>query len=248
LFANRSRITHEDTLVISLERLLGFIGFGDPDPRVVLAGLEEGFRTTRPDKVQALRDELILRSSYPANIIDLRDSFVSHDIAEVALASLGSPTWRNISHIMLAHRGQTHEEHTPGNLRAYQQRFLGAKTSGSLLIELMPLPSPTMEDWLYSQIPEIGAEYPNRPTYREKVWPTREKLLRGVFERVRPSLVVCYGKGRDWRDFRNLFRDVSFGAHGPFTVGAKGSMRVILSPHLSRLNEIEALESLVRGG
>ncbi len=231
--------------MIRLERLLDFVGFGDPNPRVVVVGLEEGFRPTGPDKIQALRDELILRSGYPSDIIDLRDSFKSREAACLALVSLESTTWRNMAHVMLAFGGQAHANHSREALRTYQEGSLGATTSGMLLVEVMPLPSPSLDDWLYAQIPEIAREYPTRDIYREKVWPGRGRVLRAFFARIEPKLVICHGKGRDWCDFRAFFGEASFDNQGPFRVGVRGRTRVILSPHLSRLNEIEALEALV---
>ncbi|HJY85019.1 MAG TPA: hypothetical protein VKK81_28545 [Candidatus Binatia bacterium] len=83
-------------------------------------------------------------------------------------------------------------------IRAYQGGTLGRANGMNCILELLPLPSPSTSQWLYSTcagIPWLR----DRVTYREHVAPSRVRHLQRRIGQHQPEVVVFYGFGyRDW--------------------------------------------------
>jgi len=79
-------------------------------------------------------------------------------------------------------------------VRDYQRNRLGRSNGDERLMELLPLPSPSSEQWRYaahSRLPWLA----NRKVYTDYQAPRREKRILQEIKKYRPKLVVFYGLG-----------------------------------------------------
>lgn len=99
-------------------------------------------------------------------------------------------TWKQIIRVLLTAEGKPHSRE---DLRTYQKERLGRKAGLECIVELLPLPSPRSNDWLfyhkYSKLPYLQ----DRAIYRKHVEPARTAHLRRMIEKYRPGVVVFYG-------------------------------------------------------
>jgi len=206
-------------------RIEEFIGFGRADAPVVFIGMEEGLKDAG-----ALDEDLAIRSRYEQPIMDLKDAHLGIAGTEKYFdpdRAPRQPTWRVMADLMLrrAHPGLTP---TGADRRRYRALHLGRSHGDSLLTELLPYPHPKRSDWLYKRF----GKYETRDDYTREMLPRRRALLRSVIASAPRELIVCYGKG-NWREFQDLFDDVSWTDVGPFRVGGEGSTRIVLTTHFS---------------
>ncbi len=207
---------------IDRERLLTFLGFGNPTAEAVFIGMEEGLTLPPP-----LEEQLVSRSGFEP-LMDLGESAKAHP--ERFLSGDRPPiqsTWNPIIRILLALEGV--RSASTDEVRAYQRDRLGRTGERGALIELLPLPAPGIAHWPYA---EIFPAYPTRERYLTEQKPKRIKLLRGHLA-YGPRIVVAYGS-QYWDDYKQLFPNHrAWRRSGPFEVADDGRTRVILTPHLT---------------
>lgn len=100
------------------------------------------------------------------------------------------PTWNRLIRIVLT------AENRPVNseiIREYQRTTLGRAAGDTCLLELLPLPSPSTQAWLYhgqQALPYLAS----RETYREQVASLRVTTLKARVARYQPKAVIFYGQ------------------------------------------------------
>ncbi len=129
---------------IDRDRLLRFLGFGNPRAEAVFIGMEEGLTLPPP-----LDEQLVLRSAFKP-MIDLAESakahperYLSGDRPRI------QPTWNLIIRILLALDGN--RDASADQVRAYQRDRLGRTHERGALLELLPLPAPGISEWPYAE-------------------------------------------------------------------------------------------------
>ncbi|MCT7981974.1 hypothetical protein NG796_01560 [Laspinema sp. A4] len=116
------------------------------------------------------------------------------------------PTWNRLIRIELSAKGlDTHRE----NVRQYQQKNLGRHTSTNCLVELLPLPSPSINHWLYAQHSQLS-KLVNRKTYEDYYAPRRAEHLRQRIAEYQPKAVVFYSVDRVYMDWWRFIAGVDF--------------------------------------
>jgi hypothetical protein len=207
---------------IDRERLLTFLGFGNPTAEAVFIGMEEGLTLPPP-----LEEQLVIRSGFE-QLMDLVESAKAHP--ERFLSGDRPPiqsTWNPIIRILLALEGV--RPATTDQVRAYQRDRLGRTGERGALIELLPLPARGIAHWPYA---EIFFDYPTREGYLAEQKPKRIELLRKHLA-YGPRLVVAYGS-QYWDDYKQLFPNHrTWRRSGPFEVADGGRTKVVLTPHLT---------------
>jgi hypothetical protein len=78
-------------------------------------------------------------------------------------------TWNKLIRILLSSSGQIP---TIEQVREYQQTLLGRLIGDTCLLELLPLPSPSIEQWVYAQYSQLPY-LRDRETYRKECIKTR---------------------------------------------------------------------------
>lgn len=99
------------------------------------------------------------------------------------------PTWAKLIRVLLSAEGRTP---TKEDIRACQQQQWARRSGNTCLLELLPLPSPSTQHWLYaehSRLPELAS----REQYRTEWAPQRVFVLRRFIAAYRPRAVICYG-------------------------------------------------------
>jgi hypothetical protein len=98
------------------------------------------------------------------------------------------PTWAKLIRILLSSDGDAPSK---ADVRAYQQRFWARSVGNVCLLELLPLPSPSTNHWLYAghtTLPSLAS----RDLYRETWSQRRIGQLQRRIATYRPSVVVFY--------------------------------------------------------
>jgi len=111
-------------------------------------------------------------------------------------------TWSKIIRILLAAKGI---DPSTEDVRAYQRDHLGREGKETCLLELLPLPSPSTNHWLYaegSHIPTLA----DRQSYRDWLIPIRIKGLKERIQKYVPPYVIFYGKTylEHWQVITNI--------------------------------------------
>lgn len=167
--------------------LSGFYGFGNYRAPYWLVGMEEG----GGDSFEAIARQL--------DIWDRWGQKELLDVAEYARAMnitrwYGDtpklqPTWKHLIRVVLTAEGQSVDSET---MRQYQKNVIGTRDGNTCLLELMPLPAPSISSWLYKDISALPYLL-SRATYQEYVMPFRVAHLQKKIEHHRPQAVVFYG-------------------------------------------------------
>jgi hypothetical protein len=99
------------------------------------------------------------------------------------------PTWNKLIRILLSSSG---ELRTTEQVREYQKNLLGRLIGDTCLLELLPLPSPSIGQWLYakySQLPYLR----DRETYKQECLTSRIAHLQNQINHFQPKVVIFYG-------------------------------------------------------
>ncbi|MBD2694520.1 hypothetical protein [Anabaena catenula] len=112
-------------------------------------------------------------------------------------------TWKGLIRITLSANGKDNID--VEDIRKYQLDQLGRKDKETCLLELLPLPSPSIDNWIYarhSQLPFLS----DREIYRNYCI---EKRINHISQRIKehkPKAVVFYGMGYEyyWRKIADI--------------------------------------------
>jgi hypothetical protein len=137
-------------------------------------------------------------------------------------------TWRQLIRVVLSAEAEPSGRE---NVRAYQKERLGRRGGLDCLLELLPLPSPGLNRWLfypdYSQLPYLC----DHATYTSHVAPARAAHLRERIAEHRPDSVIFYGAGyeRWWRAISGV--DFEPSTIGKVSSARKGHTLFVTMPH-----------------
>ncbi len=189
------------------DQLLGefvqnFYGYGNYRGQFWFIGMEEGGGNSFPEINARLtawenrgRNELEDVAEYH-NDIGVMDWFNDKPRLQ--------PTWNKLIRILLSSSGQIP---TTEQVRKYQQTLLGRPDGNTCLLELLPLPSPSIGQWLYakhSKLPHLK----NRETYRQECIASRITHLQGRINQYQPKGVIFYSLS--YQEYWKKIADVYF--------------------------------------
>jgi hypothetical protein len=98
------------------------------------------------------------------------------------------PTWNKLIRILLSSSGKLP---TTEQVREYQKTLLGRLFGDTCLLELLPLPSPSIGQWLYAQYSQLPY-LKDRATYRQECIESRIEHLQGRINQYQPKVVIFY--------------------------------------------------------
>lgn len=107
------------------------------------------------------------------------------------------PTWNKLIRIMLALEEQPL---TLDSVKAFQKDRLARQGSDNCLLELFPLPSPSVGHWLYSEISALDY-LATREAYKAHLQELRIDLLQKKIIKHQPKLVLFYGNNPEYRQY-----------------------------------------------
>ncbi len=164
-----------------------FYGYGAWEAPLWFIGMEEGGCGTL-DEV-----ERRLRNWETRGCMDLEDCCEYH-IAMGVEHFFGPKgrlqhTWGKLVRIFLSYVDRPCDT---DSVRRFQAQYFGSRSCGFASLEFLPLPSPSISDWIYSEIK--GVPYlASREKYKEEVVPRRGKELCRRIAFHKPKCVVIYG-------------------------------------------------------
>lgn len=98
-------------------------------------------------------------------------------------------TWAKLIRILLCIQGKSPSIQ---DIRDYQSAYLGRSDAETCLLELLPLPSPSINHWIYSDcfdLPELS----DRKKYECHYIPQRKAHFQQQISQYKPKLVIFYG-------------------------------------------------------
>lgn len=168
-----------------------FYGYGNLSARTWFIGIEEASAGTIEDTENRLT-EWNLRGRN--QIEDLREYHESINVFECfrdCPKAKIQGTWRGLIRINFAGEGRDDVE--VEEVRQYQKRHWGRRDGHSCLIELFPLPKPSLIAWPYrnwSRRPELNCD----ASYRAWILAERVNTIREMISTYKPKSVVFYGR------------------------------------------------------
>jgi hypothetical protein len=170
-----------------LEYMERFIGFGEPTARVWFIGLEQG---GGEDLAELERRLDAWRQSGGGPFADLRE--YCERLGERRWHGPSpriQPTLGKLVRLMLALEGVTADTE---NVRSYQAEKFGRVGGGSVIAELMPLPSRNVSQWIYGSLCDVPS-LETRDSYVQRYRPVRVALIRDALRAANPRAVVFLG-------------------------------------------------------
>ena len=192
---------HLDLSEQEVERIAGFLGYGNPCGSVWFIGIEEGLGgATLDDAIKNLK----ARGKFEKEIMDLREAHhkrlrdkrgpIDWDVSPP-----WAPPWQWMAKIMRAYEGER-DWNDKSSANKYVQACLGRSGGATFLTELSPIPSKKAADNEFRQALE-GLH----PALNKKIEDRRNSLIR-LLEESRPAMVICYGDGQvKTREFAEFF-------------------------------------------
>lgn len=120
------------------------------------------------------------------------------------------PTLGKLVRLVLAAKGISP---TIDAVRNYQAHRFGRLNEGTVIAELMPLPSRNVSHWIYSALTDVPGLH-TREAYLQEYRPKRLALLRDAIRAAAPRAVVFLGlsEAQTWAEI----------ADAPYTQGPEG--------------------------
>jgi hypothetical protein len=184
----------DDTVIE--EYIEGFYGHGDYSAKYWFVGMEFGGGSTTAEVASRIQ------GWYDRGRHELEDLGGPRGIARNSRWFQPpyplQATWKQLIRVLLSAEGKAT---TRESVRKYQREKLGREGGLDCILELLPLPSPGLNRWLYHPgYPRLPYLH-NRAAYTSYVAPLRIARLRKLIAEHRPPAVVFYGSGytRWWR-------------------------------------------------
>jgi hypothetical protein len=140
-------------------------------------------------------------------------------------------TWKQLIRIMLVSRGN---QASLSEIKLYQRDHLGRRNNDTCLVELLPLPSPSTNNWLYGPYTSLP-QLKGRDIYREHYAHVRAHHLKTRVTQHRPALVVFYGSNWWYKQYWQTITEVKFHpvetGHGRFLLGNNIHTRFAIVQH-----------------
>ncbi len=153
------------------------------------------------------------------------------------------PTWCALMKVLQAWRGGTSEAAT---LRVIQAAEWGAHDGPAALLELLPLPAPSIGSWPYRELADRMPYLRDRASYVGHVLPGRVHRFSQLVTQYQPAAVVCYGLGyiEHWKAvFAVPLTEITIAERRCFG-GRLGRTRVLVVPHPARANATKLWEAI----
>lgn len=178
----------------------GFYGFGNYQAPYWFIGMEEG----GGDTFEAIAKQLEVWNRWGRKeLLDVAEFAREMDMTRwYGDSPKLQPTWKHLMRVALTAEGQPSDKEA---MRQYQKSIWGTERGNSCLLELLPLPAPSIASWLYKDISTLPY-LSSRKTYREYVVGSRIAHLRDRVNQHQPKAVVLYGTGYDsyWKQIAGV--------------------------------------------
>jgi len=137
------------------------------------------------------------------------------------------PTWNKLIRILLS---AERVDATADKVREYQKNSLGRTNGDSCLIELLPLPSPSTNRWVYSHNSRLPI-LETRDKYSQACVPFRSAHIRKRISEHKPDAVVFYSISyrEFWEDITGF--ELEKHKNGDFYIGKDDNSLYVITKH-----------------
>ncbi len=202
-----------------------FYGSGNYSGKYWFIGMEEGGGNTLEQVTKRLNAWVDLGET---ELVDIYQFHLKIDYPQYFQDPVKlQKTWMQQARIMLASKGLPS---TTDDVRAYQRDQIGRKTGDTCLLELLPLPSPNVNNWNYNLW--SGLHFlRDRKTYREYCVSWRAEHIRSRIKDHKPKVVVFMGQV--YSDYWHTIagRNLIFTDKGGFWAGSSEDTIYIITKH-----------------
>lgn len=176
----------------------GFYGYGDFESPLWFIGMEEGGghsagEVTKRIRVWQQRGRLSLE-----DVAEYHDAFIEGGYSSITRQN----TWSALSRIQLAYdSGPT----SAISARNHWRQQLGKRGSATCIMELNPLPSPSIATWRYPEFTDMPF-LASRIAYNARYRAGRIASIKGMLVQHTPKAVIFYGKkyGSFWAEIAGV--------------------------------------------
>lgn len=137
------------------------------------------------------------------------------------------PTWKGLIRILLSAKG--YKNINTKHILEYQLNSLGRKSKETCLLELFPLPSPSIRHWLYNQHSQL-AFLADRDTYRNYCVEQRINHISQSIQEHQPKAVIFYGKGYEYY-WKKIINQEFLPTKDGFLVGENRQTLFVIAKH-----------------
>lgn len=211
------------------EFMTNFYGYGTYKGKMWFIGMEEG----GGNSFEEIQNRLIAWEQMAR--LELLDIQSFHEKINMnywfgSTAKLQT-TWNKAIRVFLSSQGINP---TLEMVRTYQSEQFARVNSETCILELLPLPSRSIKDWIYTQYPSLQI-LQNRQTYMEEVAPIRVPYIRDKISSLKPKWVVFFGLDSryqsHWKDIANVtFKHLTRGSYSYLIADSKDT-RFAISSH-----------------
>lgn len=183
------------------ERVDAFYGYGNYEGHYWFIGMEE-----RGEDFQDIEKRINIWSNRgKCEIDDVAEYHIDMETWDARI----QPTWNKLIRIVLSAKGTGNIDIE--DVRQYQINELARKYKETCLLELLPLPSPSLKHWVYGEYSKLTF-LSNRDIYENYCL---EKRINHISQRIKehqPKTVVFYGIGFEsyWRRITEKITDIEF--------------------------------------
>jgi hypothetical protein len=217
----------------TIERFVrNFFGYGNLDASLWFVGMEEGGGESRGEVERRLESWRVDEAA----VVDIVEFGRRAGLAEHLRWFEGEKppmqsTWRQLIRVALGRRGEPVDA---ASVRAYQRDAFARSDGRECLLELLPLPSPSVGEWRYGEwFDEPWLE--SREAYRDELLEYRIGRLRDLVEERRPEAVVFYSLSYldYWREIAGRLRrrDLGVGTGDWVWFGEGGGTEFVVCQH-----------------
>ena len=202
------------------EKLLTFVGHGNPAAPCWFLGMEEGI----DERTMSLDENIMVRLQHFAPIMDLHESVRLLGCPITRTSRPPTSTWPWMAKILRGLVERAEDWSDPAEARRFIVERLGKMDGDAFIAELLPLPKQSDAAWpaLYSRW------WPTREEYEREVLPPRIAFLQQQMATYTPRWVIAHGK-RHHEAYRRLFPDYQWAEKGRLEVGRSSGSHTLVA-------------------
>lgn len=202
----------------------GFFGYGDLKAPLWFIGMEEGGGNSAGEVARKIRAWEQRGRMSVEDVAEYHDALLKDGFKSLSRQN----TWSALSRVQLAYESTT----TSGTaVRNHWREKLGRWGSATCILELNPLPSPSITTWKYKDFPECAemAFLANRVAYNARYRANRIASIKDMLQRSSPQAVVFYGK--KYEEFWGQIAGVTFEPNQLHSRAVKGGTTSVSMHH-----------------
>ncbi|WP_371055201.1 hypothetical protein [Rhodosalinus sp. K401] len=164
----------------------GFYGYGDFDSPLWFIGMEEGGGDSAGEVTNRIRAWQQRGCSPLEDVAEYHDAFIESGFSSITKQN----TWSALSRIQLAYNSGSK---SGLSVRNHWRQQLGRRGSATCIMELNPLPSPSITTWKYPEFTDMPF-LASRIAYNARYRSGRIASIKDMNVQHAPKAVIFYGK------------------------------------------------------